>query len=122
MRSPEPPDTPVDSQRLSCWVERFAGYREEVTRPRIRSWLDQFYSGDRDLAARVLDSVEYVSDSAMQTAFKSILGRLPGWDKRAKRRKGQWRFVAFSRAAGESGDAMLHKWRSATGLKCQPIQ
>jgi len=41
---------------------------------------------------------------------------MPGWHRNEQRRQGRWRFVAFSRSAGESGDTMLHKWRSATGL------
>jgi hypothetical protein len=52
----------------------------------------------------------------MEDAFRILASRLTGWDRAKTRRTGKWRFVAFSKAAGESGDVMLHKWRSALGL------
>jgi hypothetical protein len=64
----------------------------------------------------VLDAVTYVGHAAIEDAFRKIAGQLPGWDRRKTSREGKWRFVAFSRASGESGDTMLHRWRSAAGL------
>ncbi|MBI4445696.1 MAG: hypothetical protein HY645_07270 [Acidobacteria bacterium] len=58
----------------------------------------------------------FVSHESIEEAFKNILDRLDGWDRNERNRKGNWRFVAFSKAAGESGDTMLHKWRAATGM------
>lgn len=116
MRRPRQPGAAVDNNRIASWLSRFPGYRRNVTRARIREWIEQFDAADRDLAARVLDCVLYVSHEAIDDAFRSILSRLPGWHKAKSRRSGKWRFVAFSRAAGESGHTMLHKLRSATGL------
>lgn len=116
MRRPRPAGTPIDARRLSTWIQRFSGYRREATQSRIRQWVAQFDPDDRDLAARLLDCVAYVTNEAMDNAFRQIIARLPGWDPVRSRRRGRWRFVAFSMAAGESGDMMLHKWRSATGL------
>jgi hypothetical protein len=52
----------------------------------------------------------------MEAAFSQIITGLPGWHKNEKKRKGRWRFLAFSVGAGESGDTMLHKFRTALGL------
>lgn len=106
----------MDSRRIAGWVARFAGYRWNVTPARIQTWLQQFHTADQDMAARVLDAVQFVTHQAMEDAFRLMLSRLSRWDKAKSRRIGKWRFVAFSRAAGESGDTMLHKWRSATRL------
>ena len=107
---------PIDNTRVERWVARFAGYRREATANRIRNWIKQFTAGDRDVAARVLDCVYFVSDQSVEEAFKNILGKLAGWDSNERNRKGNWRFVAFSEAAGESGDSMLHRWRIATRM------
>jgi hypothetical protein len=49
-------------------------------------------------------------------AFKTALAALPGWKVEEAERLGQWRFAALSRSAGESGDAMMHRFRVANGL------
>lgn len=116
MRKPKGRGRPIDSRRVAQWVGRFPGYRQEVTADRIRNWIAQFEVGDRDTAARVLDCVSYVSDEVVENAFRKTLGKLDGWNGNKTERKGKWRFVAFSKAAGESGDAMLHRWRAATGM------
>jgi hypothetical protein len=41
---------------------------------------------------------------------------VPGWHLHKNKRKGKFAFVAFSKTAGESGDAMLHRFRLANGL------
>lgn len=116
MRRPKKRGAAVDTRRISNWTSRFRGYRQEVTRERIEDWLGQFAGSDRDLAARVLDAVTYVTHESIERIFQRILNRLPGWHASKRKRRGKWRFVAFSRAAGESGDTMLHRWRSAAGL------
>ncbi len=116
MRKPKDRGKPIDNTRIGQWVARFPGYRQQVTADRIRNWVQQFTAADRDVAARVLDCVYFVSHDSVEEAFKRILDKLDGWDSNEKKRKGKWRFVAFSKAAGESGDAMLHKWRAATGM------
>ena len=116
MRRPKRAGIPIDAKRLSGWRQRFPGYRREVTRRRTLAWINQFDADDHDLAARLLDCIAYVTHEAMDDAFRTIIARLPGWNLVKSKRRGKWRFVAFSIAAGESGDMMLHKWRSATGL------
>ena len=116
MRQPKDRGKPIDNIRIAQWVARFPGYRQEVTADRVRNWVQQFTSADRDVAARVLDCVYFVSHESSEEAFRNILHRLDGWDSNEKNRRGRWRFVAFSKAAGESGDTMLHKWRAATGM------
>jgi hypothetical protein len=115
VRKPKDRGKPVDASRLTQWVTRFPGYRQEITRNRIEDWLHQFAANHRDWAARVLDCVEYLTHESVEAAFKTIVNAFGGWHYDERKRRGQWRFVAFSQAAGESGDTMLHKWRTSTG-------
>lgn len=116
MRPPRARGVPVDAARINGWLERFAGYRVHVSRARVEQWLDQFNEDHRNLAARILDAVEFHREDQLAHAYRSVLGKLPGWSKKASDREGRWRFVAFSTRAGESGDRMLHTFRTATGL------
>jgi hypothetical protein len=68
------------------------------------------------LGARILDAVTFFKIQDIEEALKKMVGRLPGWHKSPTQRRGKWRFVAFSISAGESGDTMLHKSRTALGL------
>ena len=116
MRSPNRRGSAIDDARFTEWVERFVGYRQEATRERIERWIDQFHRQDRDLAARVLDCVQFVSHEAIEVCLREALHGLPGWSPNSSQRTGKWRFVPFSMTAGESGDTRLHKLRSAAGL------
>lgn len=116
MRQPKARGTAVDATRIDGWLERFGGYRVHVSQPGVQQWLGQFHNDHRDLAARILDAVEFFREDHLTNAYQSVFGRLPGWSKRVSERQGRWRFVAFSRHAGESGDRMLHTFRTATGL------
>lgn len=116
MRHPRPRGTPTDAARMDAWLEAFAGYRVHVSRARIQTWLAQFHADHHDLAARILDAVEFYREDQVLHAYRSVFGRLPGWSKKASERQGRWRFVAFSSHSGESGDRMLHAFRLATGL------
>jgi hypothetical protein len=78
--------------------------------------LGQFDDADKDLAARLLDAVEFISAEQLHAAFRSLLARLPGWHRNAHQRSGRFAFVAFSSSAGESGDNMLHQFRLANNL------
>jgi hypothetical protein len=116
MRAPLAPGTAIDARRYKRWIDLFGSYRDAVTRVTIESWLGQFEDKDRDLAARVLDVVEYFGLSQIYGAFRQTLAALPGWHREPAKRKGSWRFAAMSGSAGESGDAMLHHFRVANSL------
>jgi hypothetical protein len=116
MKTPKRQGTLIDLRRMREWVNEFAGYRYRVSEDRIRQWIDQFDSADSDLAARVLDCVDYFSHDQIAGAFREVLKGLDGWHLDESRRRGRWRFVAYSASAGESGDSMLHKFRHANNL------
>ena len=116
MKRPLDPGTAIDAKRFKRWTSRFGAYRDGVTNMTIESWLDNFERADHDLAARVLDAVEYYGQGQIHAAYRQALAALPDWHKSPAKRKGQWRFVPMSGSAGESGDAMLHHFRVANGL------
>ena len=106
----------IDAHRYQTWLARFAVYRTPVTQGLVELWLKQFPSTEFDLAARVLDSVLFLNHTHISQCFRQLLEGMEGWDKSAKKRKGQWYFVPFSRSEGESGNSMLHQLRMATGM------
>lgn len=116
MKRPKKPGTPIDVRRVRGWATDFEGYRHSVSERHLENWLDQVDPNDKDTIARLLDVVEFVADDQITAAYRQILNSLPGWNKTKSRRKGEWRFAPYSASAGESGDAMLHKFRLATGL------
>ena len=116
MRKPRPEKTPIDTKRLQSWISDFGAYRHAVTRASIEDWLDQFKKRDHDLAARVLDAVEFYGNDRIGVAFRKSLQAIPGWDKRPSARQGRWRFVAYSASSGESGGSMLYQFRLANRL------
>lgn len=116
MKKPRPKNAQVDMQRVKSWLSDFTGYRHVITEDRIDRWIKQFAKKDRDLAARVLDSVDFISAEQINKAYQQLLNSLPGWSADAKNRKGRWFFVAYSQSAGESGDEMLHKFRTANNM------
>jgi hypothetical protein len=116
LRRPRARGMPVDHSRIRGWLDRFNGYRITVTDGRVRRWLANFRDDDRDLGARVLDAVTFVKYEDMEAALKNLVSHLPGWHKSEARRRGRWRFVAFSTSAGESGDLLLPRCRTALGL------
>ncbi len=116
MKEPQPVGTPLDMARMRGWMDDFAGYRVAVTEGRIERWLHQFEQADRDLAARLLDVVDFVGNEQIAAAFRATLEALPGWHVDDRRRQGRWFFVAFAGSGGTSGDAMLHRFRNANNL------
>ncbi len=116
MRHPSAPGTAIDAKRYKKWISRFSSYREGIINVTIQSWLSQFDDGDQDLAARLLDAVEFYGQSQIHAAFRQSLAALPEWDESASKRRGNWRFAAMSGSAGESGDAMLYQFRIANDL------
>jgi len=116
MRSPNAIGAPIDMQRRRRWLSDFSAFRHQVSEQRIIDWLNQFQQEDRDLAARTLDCVDFISHDQMSAAFRSLLSGLGGWSMNAEERQGKWRFVAYSASAGESADEMMHKFRIANNL------
>jgi hypothetical protein len=116
LRAPRPPGAPIDARRKRFWTNNFSTYRHQVSEGSINDWLDQFAMNDRDVAARLLDVVDFYSMDRISGSFKSALAALPGWHNSAGQREGQWRFAGLSRSAGESADAMMHRFRVANGL------
>jgi len=101
---------------MKRWTDRFGAYRSPVTRPTIEGWIDLFDENDKDLAARVLDVVEFYGQAQINAAYRQALGSLDGWHPTKARRKGKWCFAAMSGSAGESGDSMLYQFRMANNL------
>lgn len=116
MKAPRQQGAPIDAARMRGWLADFAGYRVHINEGRIDRWIQRFALADRDVAARVLDVVDYVSQEQIAHAYRAALARLPGWNVDPHRRRGKWRFVPFSVSAGESGDSMLHAFRLANNL------
>ncbi len=116
MRTPKARGKPIDSARIRGWLDRFDGYRVAATDERLKTWLRNFKGQDIDLGARVLDAVTFLKPEDVEDALRRTVDRLPGWHKSKTQRVGKWRFVAFSVSAGESGDSMLHRARTALGM------
>lgn len=116
MRRPRPVDFPIDAKRFRTWINEFGSYRLAVTQALIEEWLGQFRRGDRDLAARFLDSVDFYANQRIVALLRAALQSIDGWHVNPARRTGRWRFVPFSGSAGKSGDAMLYQFRLANNL------
>ena len=116
MRRPKRRGAAVSPERKQAWLESFAGYRHIITGKDLENWLDQFREADQDIAARVLDAVEYVTSDGISAAYRNLLGSLPGWHRDPDQRSGVWKFVPFSLSEGESGNAMMHTFRIANNL------
>ncbi len=113
MKKPNRRTTKVNARRVRTWVNEYANYRHTVSEHRILEWIKLFAPKHRDLAARVLDCIDIITHDQIVAAYKSILRGLDGWNRDKRKRKGKWRFVAYSASAGESGDSMLQKFRHA---------
>jgi hypothetical protein len=116
MKQPMKRGEPISPARFKRWVDDFGSYRHQVTDLKIQSWLEQFQSEHKDVAARLLDIVDFIGFTQTSKLFRDILGAIPGWHVDSTRRQGKWRFVAYSGSAGESGDTMLHLFRLANNL------
>ena len=116
MKAPSARGAAIDARRYKRWINRFGSYRAGIINVTIQSWLEQFEGADRDIAARILDCVEYYDQSHIQTAYRHALQSLVGWHEDPSKRKGRWCFAAMSGSAGESGDAMLYQFLLANGL------
>ena len=116
MKTPAERNTPIDLKRIRRWATDFSAYRHSIGDERIREWIQQFDAEDQDVAARVLDCVDFFSHDQIAAAFRSVLAGMDGWNLDPQKRRGQWRFIPYSASAGESGDSMMHKFRHANNL------
>jgi len=78
--------------------------------------LDRFTQQDRDLAARILDAVDFITPHDLDHALRVALGNLAQFGWRLVGRRGRWRFVPFTKRTAESGDAVLYHFRVANRL------
>jgi hypothetical protein len=116
LRAPQPRGTPIDAQRRRRWTGNFSTYRHQISEQSLGDWIEQFASEHRDVAARLLDAVDFYSVDRISGAFITALAALPGWHRDKQNRTGKWRFAGLSRSAGESADAMMHRFRVANRL------
>ena len=115
MRAPKQRGAPIDVARISSWESRFRYYRASPGGAEINRWLARFNGNDQDLAARVLDCVEVISELKIHEGYKETLDSIDGWHKRAADREGRWVFTGFGKP-GESGMSMLRAFREANSL------
>jgi len=116
MKRPLERGAEISLLRIESWIDTFGSYRHQVTEGRVERWLRQFQERDVDLAARLLDAVDFVGHMQMSQLFQQMLGAIPGWHRNPARRAGRWRFVPYAASSGESGDAMVHSFRLANNL------
>jgi len=116
MRTPRPRASAIDMKRMREWMGDFGSYRVAINEARIDRWLNQFAADDQDLAARLLDAVDFITYTQMVHAFRNILASLDGWHIDPASRIGKWRFAPFSGSSGESGDTMMWQFRHANNL------
>jgi hypothetical protein len=116
LKAPQPRGAAINTQRRRRWTGNFSTYRHQVSEQSIDDWIQQFANEHRDVAARLLDVVDFYSIDRISGAFRTALAALPGWHANPAQRKGKWRFAGLSRSAGESADAMMHRFRVANGL------
>lgn len=119
MKRPLNRNSEITMQRVEEWLATFSGYRHNINEGRIDRWIRQFQEPDRDIAARLLDCVDFISNEQIDNACRSLLARLPGWNSNPNLRNGRWVFAPYTASAGESGDSMLHRFRLATRLDSQ---
>lgn len=117
MRQPRPVGSAINSSRRRSWHSHFAHYKYPPTQNDIDDFLGQFGASDQDLAARLLDAVQVVSQPNIEIAFQELMAIVPGWHRAKSKRKGKWRFVPYSFSSGESGDQMVASFRQAMGMK-----
>jgi len=115
LRAPSAVGAPINAARLRRWALDFSSYRHQISERAVSDWIDQF-KDDRDVAARLLDVVDFYTIDRISGCFRTVLASLPGWHVDPNRRAGKWRFAAMAGSAGESGDAMMHRFRVANRL------
>lgn len=117
MMQPSPSGTSIDVTRKKKWRARFLHYRQPPSIDEIDAWVKQFNKNDKDVAARILDSVQLVTRAEIELAYQTLMKSLPGWHYQKAKRDGEWRFVPFAVRPGESGDSMMAVFRQAMGMR-----
>lgn len=117
MKHPAPAGTEINAARKKKWHAHFMHYMHPPTPDAIEAWINQVEAGDKDVAARLLDSVQLVTRAEMELAFQTLMRSLPGWHRNKSGRTGEWRFVPYAVRPGESGDQMMACFRQAMGMK-----
>lgn len=117
MKQPAPSGTLINHSRKKKWHDRFLHYQHPPTPGDIDAWMEQFKTDDKDVAARLLDSVQLVTRAEMELAFKTLMQSMPGWHRKKANRTGEWRFVPYAVRPGESGDHMMACFRQAMGMR-----
>jgi hypothetical protein len=120
LKAPQPSGAPINAQRRRRWTNNFSTYRHQVSEQSLSDWIEQFADNHRDVSARLLDVVDFYSIDRISGAFRTALNALPDWHRDQRRRNGKWRFAGLSHSAGESADAMMHRFRIANGLDGKP--
>ena len=110
-----PRGTAIDMKRRRRWIGNFSTYRHQVSDQSITDGLSSLRMLTGMSPARLLDVVDFYSMDRIQ-GFQNSFAALPGWHATAAQRHGRWRFAGLSRSAGESADAMMHRFRLANGL------
>lgn len=120
MKPPKEAGVPITLRRKRDWVGAFGAYRHPVNINTIDGWLEQFSEEHRDIAARVLDSIDFVDSQRIASFFRATLASMEGWSPNPAQRRGKWRFCPWSTSAGDSAGRMLHEFRLANGLAHRP--
>ena len=118
MKRPHRRGTAISPKRIAEWIEVGRFYRHPLDVVSIQHWLKRFSKADLDIAARVSDCVQVVSEQQIHLGYRDALRRLRDWDVDPVRRRGQWLFVGFG-GPGESGQAMLRIFREANQMTSQ---
>ncbi len=115
MKRPLRRGTALSNKRIAGWIEDGRFYRHPPDASAITEWLEQFSKSDQDVAARLLDCVQVVSEQIIHVGYRSALNNLMGWHINPDCRGERWLFVGFG-GSGESGQAMLRIFREANQM------
>lgn len=113
MRNPKKPGSPIDIARKDDWHNRFKSFAD-IDRDRIFSWLNQWNSQDRDLGARILDSIYFFDRREIVKCLQLAFDQIPRSDlvHNGSRRC----FYVSLTGPARSGDEMISIFRTANGL------
>ncbi|WP_428248400.1 phosphoribosyltransferase-like protein [Ferrovibrio sp.] len=111
------PQGGVNPAKLTAWVRKFSVYRRPPSRQDIQAWLGLFKYEDQTIAIRILDNLLLVSETNIQTGYRSALQGMEGWHGNARQRTGRWYFCGYAKDTHESGQTMLRMFAEANRLQ-----